>query len=74
MAEIIFPIKGKHVGFSASKQPQLTSPDLNNVRPYDVLANRARGGQRPGMKKLYSQQIGGAAAPVIWTGSVTVVD
>lgn len=73
MAEVLFPIKGKHTGFPASKQPQLTSPDLNNVRPYEVLGKRARGGQRPGLKKLYSQQIGGAAAPVVWVGSITVV-
>lgn len=70
--DIRFPIKGKHVGFPTDKQPPLTSPELNNVRPFHN--GRLSGGQRGGMKKLYSQQIGGAAAPIVWMGSITTVD
>jgi len=40
MAEIYFPIKGLHKGIRPGAQPEGTSPDLNNVRPYDVLGNR----------------------------------
>lgn len=69
--ELTFPIKGKHVGFPASKQPQGTSRDMNNVRPY--WGGKLIGGQRPGLDKKFVQQIGGASAPVIWLGSVTVV-
>ncbi|KKL59470.1 hypothetical protein LCGC14_2215040, partial [marine sediment metagenome] len=56
------------------EQPHTTSPDMNNVRLYDTLANRSRGGQRAGADKLYAQQIGGAASPIIAICSVTVVD
>lgn len=70
--ELNFPIKGKYVGAPASKQPPGTSRDLNNVRPY--YDGRAVGGQRDGANKKYSQQIGGAAKPIIAMCSVTVVD
>ena len=71
--ELLFPFKGKHKGLPASKQPTGTSPDLQNVRPYDTLDDRGRGGQRPGMDKKFSQQIGGTAYPIVAIISVTVV-
>ncbi|KKL27895.1 hypothetical protein LCGC14_2380570 [marine sediment metagenome] len=67
-----FPLKGKFLGIQSSKQPNQTSRDLNNVRPF--FDGRAVGGQRPGMDKVYSQQIGGGAYPVVAMCSVTVVD
>ncbi len=67
-----FPLKGKFLGIQSSKQPGQTSRDLNNVRPF--FDGRAVGGQRPGMDKVYSQQIGGDAVSVVWLGSVTTVD
>lgn len=71
--ELLFPIKGKHVGFPTGKQPQNTSPDLNNVRPYDTLDNRIRGGQRPGLSQKYTDQISEIAYPIVAMCSVTVV-
>ena len=70
----MFPLQGIDLGRATSEQPIATSPDLNNVRPYDTLGNRARGGQRPGLDKLYSQQIGGTNFPIVAMCSVTVVD
>ena len=64
MAEIQFPIHGLHEGLSAEKQPPTTSPNLQNVRPMDVEEERTRGGQRPGLTKAYSTQVGGSR-PVI---------
>ena len=49
--DFYFPIKGKDANWSVINQPPITSSDLENVRPYDVYENRARGGQRPGLKK-----------------------
>ena len=72
--QLTFPFSGIDKGRAASNQSPDTSPDMNNMRVYDVLDNRARGGQRPGLDKRYSQQIGGAAAPIIAICSVTVVD
>ena len=71
--ELLFPQKGLHKGFPVNKQPQGTSPDLNNVRPYDTLDNRVRGGQRPALNQKYTQQIGGVAYPIVAMCSVTVV-
>ena len=67
-----FPIKGIFLGLQSSKQMPKTSRDMNNVRPF--FDGRAVGGQRDGMDKVYSQQIGGVAAPVVAMCSVTVVD
>lgn len=71
--ELLFPYKGKHIGFPISKQPNNTSPHLNNVRPYDTLDNRIRGGQRPGLSQKYTQRIGGFPNPIVELLSVTVV-
>ena len=68
-----FPIKGIHKGAAGSAQPEFTSPDMNNVRPYDALERRVRGGQRPGLSKLYSQQIAGTATAIVAICSVTTV-
>lgn len=69
-----FPFKGIHKGRAACEQPELTSPDTNNARPQDTLAKSFRGGQRPPIRKLFEQQIGGAAAPIIDMCTVTVVN
>ena len=74
MAELYFPINGLHKGIRPGAQPEGTSPDLNNVRPYDVLDNRLRGGQRPGLSKLYSEQIGGETGPIVAISSITIVE
>lgn len=70
--ELQFPIKGKHVGSSSSKQPQGTSRDLNNVRPYHD--GRLAGGQRPGLDKKFAQQIAAGAGAVVAMCSVSVVE
>ena len=46
-----FPIQGYHEGAAYTAQPKQTTPDCLNVYPYDVDKDRARGGQRPGVKK-----------------------
>ncbi|MCK5608885.1 hypothetical protein KAR91_43835 [Candidatus Pacearchaeota archaeon] len=73
MAEILFPIKGLHLGFQTEKQPGLTSFSMLNVRPYDTLANRLRGGQRPGLAKWSTDQIGAAEQPVVAMCTVSSV-
>ena len=69
---LTFPLKGKFLGVQSSKQPNQTSRDLNNVRPF--FDGRSVGGQRDGMDKVYSQQIGGVTTSIVWMGSVTTVD
>lgn len=58
MAKFHFPMRGKNTNWSTSQGPQFTSGRMSNVRPIDVLNNRARGGQRPGLIRHFSQQLG----------------
>ncbi len=63
---IPFPLSGIDKGRTTSNQPLLTSPDMKNMRPYDTLGNRARGGQRPALDKWGNgDQIGAAEQPVV---------
>lgn len=64
--DILFPIKGLHKGFMTEKQPGLTTFRMLNVRPYDTLSNRLRGGQRPSLDKWGNgDRIGDANQPVV---------
>ena len=71
-----FPLKGLNKNNSVSQQPVKTSPDLLNVRPYDVRDNKARGGQRPALSKSYAEQLGSATAnqakPILKMVSVNI--
>jgi hypothetical protein len=61
-----FPIKGVHKGFVTTIQEPGTTPSCLNVRAYDCLEHRARGGQRPPLKKWGAgTQIGSAEQPVV---------
>lgn len=61
-----FPYEGIDKGRALNEQPQMTSPHMNNIRPYDVLDNRMRGGQRPALDKWGAgTKIGAAEQPVV---------
>lgn len=62
--KIPFPIKGQYEGSAFGLQPKQTSPNLKNVRPFDVAEDRMRGGQRPGLKKFSNTQVANAK-PII---------
>ena len=72
--EFPLPINGVNYGLPVSKTPAQFSGYMNNVFPRDVLERRIRLGQRPGLDKVFSQQIGGEENPVIELLFVTVVD
>jgi hypothetical protein len=72
MALFYFPVKGLHKAQPASVQPAGTTSSCNNVRPY--AGGRLQGGQRPALKKAYSEQIGGSSTPIIELLSITTVD
>jgi hypothetical protein len=74
ITDVPLPLGGFSEGFQPDKQPTATSGYMNNCRPRDVLEKKIRIGQRPGLAKAYSQQIGGAASPIVWLGSITIVD
>ena len=63
---IPFPFKGIDKGRAAHQQSPETSANMNNMRLFDTLDNRARGGQRPALDKWGDgDQIGGAEQPVV---------
>ena len=74
---LTFPIKGINKSRIPEDQPEATSPDMNNVRAFDVLEELIRGGQRPGMVKRYDEEItiiAGEAGPVIAMCEVSVTE
>lgn len=71
--EFRFPFEGINQNLSFSAQPPLTSPEAVNVRPSDVIENRVRGGQRPGLKKQYLNSIG-SGKPVVAVTEITIVE
>ncbi len=58
-----FPVRGINKSRLPDEQPEATSPDINNVRPFDIADDRVRGGQRAGMVKRYSERVSGVSAP-----------
>jgi len=71
--EIKLPLGGYSEGLDPKMQQQGTCGYMKNVRPRDVLEGKLRLGQRPGLKKSYNQ-VGDGAFPIVWLGSITVVD
>lgn len=64
--EILPPIKGVFRGAVVSHSPDLTCPDMNNVRPRDTQEKRIRMGQRPALVKWGNgTQIGDSDNPVV---------
>ena len=59
-----FPLGGVHKGSRSGVQPQNTSRDMKNVRPW--FDGRSAGGQRPALDKWGAGvQIGAAEQPVV---------
>jgi hypothetical protein len=71
---IPIPLKGVNYSYPLDKQDAGTSAYMNNIRPFDTLERRIRIGQRPGLDKMYTQQIGGTAAPIVALHTVTTID
>ncbi len=71
---IPFPSKGINKGQAAHQQASDTSSNMKNMRLYDTLDNRARGGQRPAVDKWGDgDQIGAAEQPVVAMCTVSTV-
>lgn len=75
MSNTMFPLpnRGYSVGMNVPESDMTTSGDMNNIRPFDSLERRFRLGQRPGLKKVYDEQIA-SKSPIIAICSVSVVD
>ncbi len=57
-----FPLLGINENWAFGRQPEGTTPDAQNVVPFDPIDSRARGGQRWGTSKYFSAQHNGSNA------------
>lgn len=72
--KVYFPIRGVNTGMVTDKQPPMTAPAMQNVRPFDTQDGRARGGQRPALRKWGAGvRIGAVEQPVVSICSVASV-
>ena len=65
MIELPSPIQGISKGVPVDKESPATSGYMNNVRPVDTLERKIRLGQRPGLDKWSTDQIGASEQPVV---------
>lgn len=56
-----FPVGGIDRHMAYDMEPPLTTPYAVNVRPYDSIGTRQRGGSRPGLNRSFSQNLGGGS-------------
>jgi hypothetical protein len=68
-----FPFGGVHRRSAVQSQPPFTTPDALNTRPYDAIAQRLRGGSRPGLLKTHYTQLG-SGNPVRMLNAVTIAN
>ncbi len=56
---MLFPLQGVELSCEFGRQPPLTTPVGNNVRAFDQLAEKERGGSRPGLSKFLNGTVNG---------------
>lgn len=61
---VIFPLAGIDSTCEFSRQPPDTTPSGVNVRTYETITRRARGGSRQGQTEYVASQVNGVAAQV----------
>ncbi len=59
-----FPVQGINENSAYGVQPPTTAPDALNVRAYDSLERRNRGGQRTGMSRWSALRPSGGSSPI----------
>lgn len=67
---LVFPVRGLHESVGYDIQPPGTTSKATNVRGFDVLLNRLRGGRRAGLSKFFGSQINGSNAIQTMTKAV----
>ena len=73
MVKLPLPIKGINKGITVAVTPSEFTTSMDNVRPRDVQEQRIRLGQRPGLVKWSSDQVGGSDQPVVDIISVSSI-
>lgn len=62
--DLLFPVKGLDVSQPFERQPPQTTPTGVNVRAFETLTQRMRGGSRPALSKYVAGQLPGGASLV----------
>lgn len=74
MPNFPLPIRGISSGMPDNMPVQLTSGYMDNIRIKDVLEKKIRISQRPGLDKVFDEQIGAGVFPIIAICTITTVD
>lgn len=61
---VLFPLQGIDATCEYGRQPSDTTPSGVNVRSFEVIDDRARGGSRCGLSKYINEQVNGVTSPV----------
>lgn len=72
--EFVLPVKGYSLGIPPNVQPAGTTGYMDNIIPRGALEKWIRLVQRPGLDKVFAQQVGGDTLPVVLLLSVTTID
>ena len=56
---ILWPMGGLDRSRGLQTHPPYTTPDCKNVRPFDPIEHRSRGGSRSGLEKAVATELGG---------------
>lgn len=73
LAHLQFPLGGLDRSRAYRKQPPFTTPDALNVRPFENLEGRGRGGSRPGLDKAFYEELG-SGNPIRMLSAVSYLD
>ncbi len=72
IVDLQFPVGGLNKRYAYQSQPPYTTPDCLNVRPFETIEGRARGGSRPGLGKAMYEQLGSGNPIRLLTGVSTI--
>ena len=72
IVSLVYPVGGLNRQAAFQTQPPYTTPFALNVRSYDPLLTRQRGGSRPGLSKAFASAIG-SGNPVQLLDAATLV-
>ena len=72
--EFPIPIRGVSETLPVDGAVPLTSGYMNNARATDVLEKRVRIVQRPGLDKVFDQQVGGVSSPIVLITTISIMD
>lgn len=73
LAHFQFPLAGLDRSRAYRKQPPFSTPDTLNMRPFENLEGRGRGGSRPGLDQAFYDELG-SGSPVRMLSAVSYLD